>query len=105
MSIATLAGWAKHLFSGPNPHNELEELHRAELRARTEIRAALSRLAAEFDVLPREVDEAMVQIDDVLGDITDEVERSLDDEIESDLDYEIEYQDEYYATGRHADSR
>lgn len=86
-SLSWRADWAR-LFSGAwNPGRQLDTLRRAELRTRTEIRAALERLAAEFDISGHEVDEAMAQVDDALSELTGE--------IEGDLAYDAEQADQY----------
>jgi hypothetical protein len=58
--------------------DRLEELHRAELKAKTDIRAVLDR----FDVLDQDVDEAMLSVNDTLNDLLAEAEGDLTYEIE-----------------------
>lgn len=85
--LSLLADWAR-LFTGAQaPGDQFEALRQAALRARTDIRAALDRLAEEFDISGHEVDEAMAQVDDALGELTGE--------IEGDLAYDIEQTDQY----------
>lgn len=86
-SLSLGTNWAR-LFTGAwNPRRQLDALRRAELRTRADIRAALERLADEFDISSHEVDEAMVQVDDALGELTGE--------IEGDLAYDVEQADQY----------
>lgn len=85
--LSLLADWARLFAGAQTPGDQLDALRRAELKARTDIRAALDRLAAEFDIPGHEVDEAMVQVDDALDDLTGE--------IEADIAYEIEQADQY----------
>lgn len=73
-----LADWARLLTGVRTPGDQLDALRRVELKARADIRVALDRLADEFDISGHEVDEAMVQVADALG------------EIEGDLAYDIE---------------
>lgn len=82
-----LADWARFFTGARNPGDQLDALQRAELKARADIRAALDRLAAEFDIPGHEVDEAMAQVGDTLSDLTGE--------IENDLTYEAEHADQY----------
>jgi hypothetical protein len=80
--LPLLAEWARQFASVPDARDQLDALHRAELRAKADIRAVLDRLAGEFDVLSHDVDEAMARVIDTLGDLTAEVERDLAHEIE-----------------------
>jgi len=85
--LSVLAHWARYLTGALTPDDEIDALRRAELRARTDIRAALDRLAEEFDIPEHEVDEAMAQVEDAVDVLTGEVE--------ADLAYDIEYADQY----------
>lgn len=85
--LSLFADWTKLFTGAQTPGDQLDALRRAELKARTDIRAALDRLAAQFDIPGHEVDEAMVQVDDTLGDLTGE--------IEADIAYEAEPADQY----------
>ena len=80
--LPLLADRAKQFAAVPDPRDQLDALRRAERRARTEIRAVLARLAGEFGLPSREVDEAMGRVDDTLGDLTGQVELDLTHEIE-----------------------
>lgn len=85
--LSLLADWARLFTGARSPGDQLDSLRRAELKARADIRVALDRLADEFDISGHEVDEAMVQVDDALGELTGE--------IEGDLAYDIEQADQY----------
>jgi hypothetical protein len=85
--LSVLAHWAKYFTGAWFPDDQIDALRRAELRARADIRAALKRLAEEFDMPDRDVEEAMAQVEDAIG--------VLAGEIEADLAYDIEYADQY----------
>ena len=86
-SLSLRADWTRLFSAVWKPGRQLDTLRRAELRTRTEIRAAFERLAAEFDISGHEVDEAMAQVDDALSELTGEVE--------DDLAYDAEQADQY----------
>jgi len=85
--LSFLADWARFFTGVRTPGDQLDALRRAELEARADIRAAFDRLAEEFDIPGHEVDEAMAQVEDALGELTSE--------IEADLAYDIEQADQY----------
>jgi len=85
--LSILADWARRFTGTPDPQDQLDALRRAELRAKADIRAVLDRLAVEFDMLSHEVDDAMVQVNETLVELTGNVER--------DLAYEIEQADQW----------
>lgn len=84
--LSVLAHWARYLTGALTPDEQIDALRRAELRARADIRAALDRLAEEFDIPDREVDEVMAQVEDAVD--------LLAGEIEADLAYDIEDADQ-----------
>jgi len=85
--LPLLAEWARQFSSVPAPLERLEALRRAQRRAELDIRAALSRLAAEFEVSSSDVACAMGSVRDTLDELTSEVER--------DLAYELDQADQY----------
>ncbi|WP_422011891.1 hypothetical protein [Reyranella sp.] len=85
--LPLLAEWARQFSSVPDPLDRLDALRRAQRRAEVDIRAALSRLAAEFEVPSSDVASAMGSVRDTLDELTSEVER--------DLAYELEQTDQY----------
>ncbi len=85
--LSVLADWARLFIGVRDPGDRLDALRRAEFEARADIRAALDRLAEEFDIPGHEVDEAMGQVEDALDDLTGE--------IETDFTYDIEQAAQY----------
>lgn len=83
-----LGEWAQQFMSmgkdTPDPVDRLDALHRAELKAKVDIRAALDRLAGECDLLDYDIDEAMLVVDDTLDDLLAEAEGELTQEIKGD---------------------
>jgi len=77
-----LAGWARHLQSNRDPGERLSALRQDVLDAKSEIRAALDRLAEKHHIPPREVDQSMGWADDGLADLIYETERELEHEIQ-----------------------
>jgi hypothetical protein len=76
------AGWAKSLFSATDPAERLSELVDDRREAFGDNRLVLDRLSAKYHFKPREIDAAMGQVDDVLGDLFYETEIELEDEID-----------------------
>lgn len=76
------AGWARRFVSGPDPRDGLDRLAREQLDAMAEIRLVLDRLAEEFGVPARDVERAMLSIDDTLGDLLYDIRRGYEHEIE-----------------------
>lgn len=85
--LPLLAEWARQFSSASDPLDRLDALRRAQRRAEADIRAALIRLAAEFEVPSSDVACAMASVRDALDELTSEVER--------DLAYELEQPDQY----------
>ncbi|MGQ3301504.1 hypothetical protein [Reyranella sp.] len=80
--LPLLAEWARQFSSVPDPLDRLDALRRAQRRAEVDIRAVLSRLAAEFEVPSSDVACAMGSVRDTLDELTSEVERDLTCELE-----------------------
>lgn len=76
------AGWARNFISMPDPRDRLDHLVQAELDAKHEIRLVLDRLADAFDVPAKDVDVAMLSVDDTLQDLLHDVRRGYEHEIE-----------------------
>jgi hypothetical protein len=76
------AGWAKSLFSSTDPAERLSELVDDRREAFGDIRLVLDRLSAKYHFRPREIDAAMGQVDDILGDLFYETKEELEDEID-----------------------
>jgi len=76
------AGWARHLQSRRDPPERLAALRQDVLDTKSEIRAALERLAEKHHIPRREVDRSMGWADDGLGDLIYDTERELEHEIE-----------------------
>lgn len=75
------AGWARSLFSSSDPQDRLAELVEDRREAFADIRAVLDRLSAKYHFRPRDVDSAMSQVDDVLGDLFYEEGEAYRDDI------------------------
>jgi hypothetical protein len=75
-------GWPKSLFSSTDPAERLSELVDDRREAFGDIRAVLDKLSAKYHFRPREIDAAMGQVDDVLGDLFYETKIELEDEID-----------------------
>ncbi len=71
------------MISQRDPQEMKDHLLRDRLDAKVEIRLVLDRLAERYQIAPREVTRAMGSIDDMLSDLTYELERELDDEIDA----------------------
>jgi len=82
MQLPLPAGWARHLQSRRDPAERLSALRQDVLDAKSEIRAALDRLAEKHHIPPREVERSMGWADDGLGDLIYDTERELEDEIQ-----------------------
>jgi len=76
------AGWARNFVSMPDPRDRLDALLRDRDDAKAEIRLVLDRLADKYDVPARDVDLAMLSVDDSLGDLVYDIELGLNHEIE-----------------------
>ena len=76
------AGWASSLFSSTDPAERLSELVDDRREAFGDIRAVLDKLSAKYHFKPREIEAAMGQVDDALGDLFYETKEELEDEIE-----------------------
>lgn len=76
------AGWARNFVSMPDPRDRLDALLRDRDDAKAEVRLVLDRLADKYDVPARDVDLAMLSVDDSIGDLVYDVERGLQHEIE-----------------------
>ncbi len=76
------AGRAKSFFSSTDPTERLSELVDDRREAFGDIRLVLDRLSAKYHFRPREIDAAMGQVDDVLGDLVYETKGELEDEID-----------------------
>ena len=76
------AGWARNFVSMPDPRDRLDALLRDRDDAKAEICLVLDRLADKYDVPARDVDLAMLSVDDSIGDLVYDVERGLQHEIE-----------------------
>jgi hypothetical protein len=77
------AGWAREFRRRRDPVEELDELAKDKLAAKAEIREALDRLAEKHGISHRETNAAVLgYVDDMLGDLTFEVESELTHGIE-----------------------
>lgn len=76
------AGWARNFTGMPDPRDRLDALLRDRADAKAEIRLVLDRLADKHDVPARDVDTAMLSVDDSIGDLIYDIERGLDHEIQ-----------------------
>jgi hypothetical protein len=76
------AGWASSLFSSTDPAECLSELVDDRREAFGDIRAVLDKLSAKYHFKPREIEAAMGQVDDALGDLFYEAKEELEDEID-----------------------
>jgi hypothetical protein len=76
------ASWARNFVSMPDPRDRLDALLRGRGDAKAEIRLVLDRLADKHDVPTRDVDLAMLSVDDSIGDLVYDIERGLNHEIE-----------------------
>ncbi len=76
------ARWAKSLFSSTDPAERLSELLDDRREAFGDIRLVIDRLSAKYHFRPREIDAAMGQVDDVLGDLFYETKIELEEEID-----------------------
>jgi hypothetical protein len=76
------AGWARNFVGAPDPRERLDALMRDRDDAKAEIRLILDRLADRYDVPARDVDLAMLSVDDSIGDLIYDIERGLHREIE-----------------------
>ncbi|WP_428684459.1 hypothetical protein [Reyranella sp.] len=86
--LPLLGEWAKLVWSERQSPDRLDALRRAQRRAEADIRAALERLADEFDVLSHDVDDAMSHVSDSIQDLTWGVERELIHEVDHPVQYE-----------------
>jgi hypothetical protein len=76
------AGWASSLFSSTDPAERLSELVDDRREAFGDIRAVLDKLSAKYHFKPCEIEAAMGQVDDALGDLFYEAKEELEDEID-----------------------
>lgn len=77
------AGWAREFRRWRDPVEELDELARDKLAAKAEIREVLDRLADKHGISHSETNAAVRgYVDDMLGDLTYEVEGALTHDIE-----------------------
>lgn len=76
------AGWARNYVSMPNPRDRLDALAQDRLDAKAAIRSVLDALAEKHDVSVREVTQAMLSVDDTIGDLVYDRERALQRELE-----------------------
>jgi len=75
-------GWAKSLFNTTDPAERLSKLVDDRREAFGDIRLVLDRLSAKYHFRPREIDAAMGQVDDVLGDLFYDSKIELEEEID-----------------------
>ena len=77
------AGWARAFRNWRDPVEELDELARDKLAAKAEIREVLDRLADKHGISHAETNAAVLgYVDDMLSDLTYEVEGMLTHDIE-----------------------
>ncbi len=87
LQLSLPAGWAREDQNRRDPVVELDELARDKLDAKVKIRAALEKIAQKHNIPTSEVNAAVRgYADDMLGDLTYELERELTGEIESALE-------------------
>lgn len=87
MQLTLPAGWARNFTRMPDPRDRLDALLRDRDDAKAEMRLVLDRLADKYDVPARDVDLAMLSVDDSIGDLVYDVERGLHREIEGEEPY------------------
>jgi hypothetical protein len=84
MQLPLPAGWARAFRRRRDPVEELDELARDKLTAKAEIREALDRLADKHGISHSETNAAVHgYVDDMLGDLTYEVEGELTHDVEA----------------------
>jgi hypothetical protein len=79
------AGWVRSFTILAEARDRLDDLRHDRLEAKAEIRSILDRLAERHRIAPRDVAIEMGVVDDLLSDLTYEVERELELEVDAGL--------------------
>ena len=75
------ARWAQSLFSSTYPEDQLNELLNDRREMFGDMRAAIDKFAGKYHFKPRDIQAAMDQVDDALGDLFYEYKEELTEEI------------------------
>jgi hypothetical protein len=75
------ARWAQSLFSSSYPEDRLNELVNDRREMFGDMRAAIDKFAEKYQFKQRDIQSAMDQVDDALGDLFCEYKEELSDEI------------------------
>ena len=75
------ARWAQSLFSSSYPEDRLDEVVNDRREMVGDMRAAIDKFSGKYRFKPRDIQAAMDQVDDALGDLFYEYKEELTDEI------------------------
>ena len=75
------ARWAQSLFTSSYPEDRLNDLVNDRREMFGDMRAAIDKFAGKYHFKPRDIQSAMDQVDDALGDLFYEYAEDLKDEI------------------------